>query len=541
MSPDALDRARAAYDRRDWRRAFELLQAADAAASLDIDDLWRLGWSAALGGHDAVVLQTLERLYQAHVDRGECLRGARAAFWAGMNLVASGDVARGGGWLGRAQRLVEREGADCVEQGFLMLPHVFRHLAASEDDAAAALAARAAAIGERFAESDLIALARNLEGRALMRQGRVVAGLALLDEVLVAVTSGDVSPFVSGLVYCTVIASCQQMCALDRARAWSAALCAWCDGQPELDSFTGSCLVHRAEILQLGGEWQQALDEARRARERAATSAGTLAESHYQQAEVHRLRGELDAAEEAYRSASELGGETQPGLALLRLAQGRTDEAVGAIRRVLGTTTAAWQRARFLPACVEIMLATGKLDEARTASEELAQMARRFDTEVLAAMAAHARGALHLATGNAQAAVEPLRRAFAVWHQIGAPYIAARIRVLVAEACRALGDPDGAELERAAARQVFERLGAAPDLAALDAVDVATSSRVHGLTGRELQVLRLIATGKSNKEIGRELFVSERTIDRHVANIFNKLDLHSRAAATAFAYEHDLV
>jgi len=538
---DAVDRGRAAYSRRDWREAFALLSGADDEAPLAIDDLWRLAWSAALTDHDDAHFRALERAYQRLVDDGQCRRAAYAAFWIGYRLLHRGEHGRGGGWLGRAQRLVERDGAECVEHGYLLLAQVRRHLAGDQPAEARAVAEAAAAIGERFGDADLVALARSLEGHARCAEGRFADGVALLDEVMVAATAEGLSPVVTGIVYCTVIACCQHAYAFDRAREWTDALARWCDREAERGTFNGTCLVHRAAILELGGEWRGAVDEIERARELLARSPDprALAESHYQQAEILRLRGEHAAAEQAYRRASDLGGEAQPGLALLRLAQGRADEAVGSIRRALDTTATPLRRVRFLPASVEILLGAGDLDGARAACDELERIAGGVDSAVVGAIAAHARGAMRLADGDAPGAVEPLRRAFAVWHALGAPYIAARIRVLVGRACAALGDRDGAALELDAARQVFARLGAAPDLAALDAD--AAPPRAHGLTERELQVLRLLATGKSNKEIASELDLSERTIDRHVSNIFDKVDVHSRAAATAYAYEHGLI
>ncbi len=386
----------------------------------------------------------------------------------------------------------------------------------------------------------LIALARQYQGRALLRRGDTERGIALVDESMVAVTSGELSPFVTGLVYCSAISSCQQSLALDHAREWTLALASWCTDEPQMTPFTGSCLVHRSQILQMTGDWSGAFEEAKRACELVTDKdPQALGDACYERAELHRLRGELAAAEEAYRHASEAGREPQPGLALLRLAQGRRDDAVSSMRRVLATTSGAWQRPQFLPAWVEILLAVGEIDEARAASRELAELADRFNTEILDALAAQARGAVLIADGDAGAAVEPLRRAFRRWQTIGAPYIAARIRVLLGRACEALGDRDGAELERQAARRVFEELGAAPDLAALDAS--ATGSATHGLSPRQLEVLRLVAQGKTNKAIARQLGVSERTVDRHVSDIFAKLDVSTRAAATAFAYEHALV
>jgi DNA-binding NarL/FixJ family response regulator len=414
---------------------------------------------------------------------------------------------------------------------------------AGELDEAGVLIAQVVEIALRCADRDLVSFARALQGRLLVRQGRTEEGLSLLDEAMVAVTSDELSPLIAGLIYCGVISICQQVYALNRAREWTSALADWCEAQPQLVSFTGNCMVHRAEIMQLGGSWSEAIQEARSAAERLSHSMerGVAAEACYQEAEIHRLRGEFDAAEEGYRRASQLGREPQPGLALLRLAQDRTDAAANAIRRVLGMTSDRLQRVRLLPACIEILLAAGEVEEARAACQELEEIAAQLGTDVVAAMAAHARGAVALAEGDASVAIEPLRRAFQVWQEIGAPYIAARIRVLVGQACAALGDEEGMLLELDAAREVFERLGAAPDVARLAAHTPRADPRPHGLTPRELEVLRLVASGKTNKLIAKELCLSEKTIDRHVSNIFLKVNVASRAAATAYAYEHGLI
>jgi DNA-binding CsgD family transcriptional regulator/tetratricopeptide (TPR) repeat protein len=447
--------------------------------------------------------------------------------------------------------LVEAHGRDCVEQGYLLLPIAQKHLHAGELEQAHDVGERAAKVGERFNESDLIAFARNLQGRALLGQGRCEAGLVLMDEAMVAAVAGELSPVVTGIIYCSAIASCNRVYALDRAREWTAALSSWCEAHPQLVMFTGHCLVHRAEILELGGAWPEAVEEARRAVQRCVRDIEREAagRAHYQQAEIHRLRGEFADAEAAYRNASRSGVEPQPGLALLRLAQGDSHAAASASRRVVGATQDRLQRTRFLPAHVEIMLQVGDLDEARVASRELQETASAYNTEVLAAIAGHARGAVLLAEGNAHATLDPVRRAFGIWQRIGAPYLAARLRVLLARACVALGDAEGARLELDSAREVFEHLGAGPDLATVAAIgasldqDRKPTSRADrfGLTERELQVLRMIAEGKTNKVIARELSLSEKTVDRHVSNIFDKTDVSSRAAATAFAYEHKLI
>jgi DNA-binding CsgD family transcriptional regulator len=542
-STRALDLAREHYQHRAWTDAYQAFLRADRETPLAAADLERLAMAAYLVGRDADYLNTLERAYNAHRDAGGHRRAVRCAFWLGFRLLMRGETGHATGWFSRAQRLLAHEARECAEQGYLLTPVVEQRLDSGDYEAAYAAAAQAAAIGERCGDPDLIACARHQQGRARLQQAQVQAGLALLDETMVMVTGGELSPLVTGLMYCSVIAACQQVYALDRTREWTAALTQWCEGQPDMVAFAGVCQVHRAEIMQLQGTWPEAIEEARRA---CARSQGidrrASAAALYQQAEVHRLKGDFAAAEEAYRGASQLGLEPQPGLALLRLAQGRSDVAATAIRRVASTTANRVKRMGLLPAYIEIVLAAGDLEDARDACRELEDIARSFDTGVPDAMAAQARGALDLAEGDARAALGVLRRAFEMWQRIEAPYAAARVRVLIGLACRALGDEDGASLEIDAARTIFERLGAAPDIARINTLARSKpSGAAHRLTPRELVVLRLIAAGETNKAIASRLSRSEKTVDRHVSNILAKLDVPSRTAATAFAYRHQLI
>lgn len=547
---ERLLRGRACYERGEWNDAFELLALEDESQPLDLADLHRLAGSAGLTARDEHMLAAQERLYHAYLESDQNLAAARAAFWIGFRLFARGEPARASGWLTRAQHLIEQHAQDCVEQGYLLLPAAQRHINSGELEQALECAQRAGAIGERFAERDLIAFARNLQGRALIALGRVDQGLTMLDESMVAATSGELSPIVTGIVYCSSIVSCHRVFAFDRVREWTLALSQWCAAHPQLGMFTGHCLVHRAEVMELAGSWAEAVEEARRAVQRCVRDIerDAAGRAHYLQAEIHRVRGEFDLAESAYREASRCGFEPQPGLALLRLAQGDVDAAASASRRMIAATREHLARTRFLPAHVEIMLAKGDVDEARAASRELDEAAAKLNTDVLSAIAAHAAGSVNLATGNAQAVIEPVRRAFEFWQQLGAPYLAARLRVLLARACAALSDIEGARLELECAFEVLERLGARPDIAAIESLIVSLDDlvkvaprRICGLTERELEVLRLIASGKTNKAIARELSLSEKTVDRHVSNIFAKTDVNSRAAATAFAYERKLV
>jgi DNA-binding CsgD family transcriptional regulator len=540
---DHLERGRRSYGERAWEAAFQALSDADRESPLDAHDLELLALAAYLTGRDEEYLSTLERAYNAHLETSDRLRASRCAFWLGFRVLMRGEIGRANGWFSHAQRLLEQDARDCAERGYLLLPTVGQGPSFSNYEAAYAAAAEAASIGERCGDLDLIACARMEQGRIRLQQGQVHVGLAHLDETMVIVISGKLSPMVTGLMYCSVIQACQQVYAFDRTREWTAVLTQWCADQPDMVAFAGACQVHRAEIMQLQGTWPEAIEEARRACLRSqAFDRRAGAAALYQQAEVYRLRGEFKAAEEAYRGTSQLGLEPQPGLALLRLVQGRADAAVTSIRRVAGTATDRLKRMSLLPAYVEIMLAAGDMPDARKACRELEEIAQSLDTRVPGAIAAEACGAVELAEGNAQAALGPLRRAFEVWQQIEAPYAAARVRVLIGLACHALGDEDAASLEIDAARSIFKRLGATPDLARIDSlIKSTTCDNTHGLTPRELQVLRLVATGDTNKAIAAALDLSEKTVDRHVSNIFTKLDVSSRAAATAFAYRHKLI
>jgi DNA-binding CsgD family transcriptional regulator len=543
-SLDQLERGRACYRQRAWLDAHSALSRADEAVGLAAADLELLAMAAFLVGRDDEGVRVMERAHHLHLQASDPVGAARCAIWAGFGRFDMGELAQAIGWFGRAARLLDRADRDCAERGYLLVPDVLQSLD-SDTEAAYRTAATIAEIGERCTDTDLVTFALHAQGRARIRQGRVTEGMALLDEAMVAVVVGELaSPLFTGLIYCSVIDACREVYDLGRAREWTAALTRWCDAQPGLVNFTGQCLVHRAEIMQLRGEWRDSLEEARRAGERFSQKASEVAAaaSHYQQAEVLRLLGEFAGAEEAYRAANAWGWQPQPGLSLLRLAQGRTDAAAAAICRVLGETTQRLDRARLLPAYVEIMLATGDSASARSASDELAKIATDYETTVLVALAAQASGAVELAEGTPSSALLALRQACQLWQQVQAPYEVARVQMLLGLACRALGDEDSAALETAAARVAFAALRAGPDLARLDALTRSPAPEgFAGLTPRELEVLQLVAAGKSNRSIAADLVLSEKTVARHVSNILAKLGLPSRSAATAHAYQHGLL
>jgi DNA-binding CsgD family transcriptional regulator len=540
---DALARGRESYARRAWGEAYVQLSVADGEAPLEPDDLERLATAAYLFGKDPDDIWA--RAHHEFLNSGDREAAARCAFWLAFGLLDRGDAVRGGGWISRAQRLLDDDGKhDCALQGYLLLPVAIRRVV--EGDAAAAYSTftQAGEIGDRFHDNDLVAAACHGRGRALIRLGRIGEGAALLDEAMVAVTAGEVSPIVAGDIYCSVIEACYEIFDLRRAQEWTSALTDWCASQADLVPYRGQCLIRRAELMQLHGAWPAAMDEAQRACERLSQPPGqaALGAAFYQRAELLRLRGEFTKSEEAYRQANQHGRRPQPGLSQLRLAQGQIDAAAGAIRRVVEDAKDRRTRSKLLPAFVEIMLAAHDVPAARAAANELSELAAVFDSLFLRAASAHASGAVLLAEGDARGASAALHDGWTAWHQLEAPFEEARTRMLMALACRQLGDTDTAALELEAAHQVFKQLGAAPDLARTQEFSQRSTPRAAGgLSAREVQVIRLLATGKTNRAIADELFISEKTVGRHVSNIFTKLGLSSRAAATAYAYEHDLV
>ncbi|MBW3562605.1 MAG: LuxR C-terminal-related transcriptional regulator [Actinobacteria bacterium] len=529
----------------DWTQTYASLSEADREGDLGAEDLRRLGVAAELTGHHDVSTDAWERAHHAFLEEGDLAAAARCAFWLAVLLFRYGQHAPGAGWLGRIGRLLEGADRELVEHGYLLIPQGLQALDGGDPQGALETFQAVATIADRYEDPDLKALSRLGQGRALVAAGRPADGVSMLDAAMVSVTAGDVSPLPAGIVYCGVILVCQQVFDLRRAQEWTVALSRWCARQHGMQPYRGQCLVHRSQIMQLRGDWSDAMEEADRACAHLARPPNdpVMGMARYQQAELLRLQGDFPGAEEAYRLANEWGHAVQPGLALLRLAQGRVDDAESAIRRVVEESGEdRVVRSRVLAAFVEIVLAADDQDAAREATSELEELAADLDAPYLHAVAASARGAVMLADGDANGAREVLRDAWFVWRQLDAPYEAARVRLMMAEACRDLGDRDTADMELDAARRTFEQLGAAPDLARVAELDPGPGPAAPGgLTPREVEVLQLVATGATNREIAGTLVISEKTVARHLSNMFTKLDVPSRAAATAWAYENGVV
>jgi DNA-binding NarL/FixJ family response regulator len=536
---DREERGGSAFERRRWGEAFADLAQARGEAELDCEDLERLAVAAYMVGRYEACEEGWLAAHRAWLQRGEVGRAARCAFWQALGLFFRGDGPSAMGWVARGGRLLETRGGDTVAQAWLQmltaLPRLFQG-----DAGVQSIFVEAGEIAERCADADAALFARMCLGYALILEGRVAEGMARLDDVMVSVTADEVTPMLVGIAYCQVIALCQAVCDVRRARKWTDALTRWCDSQPDVVPFRGNCLVHRCEVLQLQGAWTDALESARQA---CGWLAGpptwdSLGSAHYQLAEIQRLRGDSAAAEESYRRASAAGRDAEPGMSLLRLAQGRIDLAVPAIRRALEEADDPITRSRLLPAYVEVMLEAHDVEAARAAAEELAAIAAQLVAPYLLALAAETAGAVLLADRDPRAALTKLRVAQRAWRELDAPHHAARVRLLIGTACRELGDAASAELEFEAARGILEELGAAPDLERL--ARLTGTPRPGGLSRRESEVLTLVAAGKTNRAIAAELFISEKTVARHVSNIFAKLGLSSRAEATGYAYKHGL-
>jgi class 3 adenylate cyclase len=470
---DSLEAGREAARRRAWRDAYDLLGRADEAnEALTAEDLENLADAAWWTGHLDEAIGLRERAYAASVDAGEPRRAAMLAVLLAMDYGLRGSLSVSSGWLGRGERILAEapEESEGIEHGHLALVRGINALDMGELGTARERFARAREIATELGNRSLATTALVFEGAIRVWTGDVTDGLAILDEATAAATSGDLDPLATGIIYCVTIDSCQALGDCGRAAEWTDAANRWCD-RLDVTGFPGACRVHRAEVLRLQGEWPKAEEQAMQACEelhdynRMVTAAG-----FYEIAEIRRRRGDFAAAEEAYRKSDELGRDPQPGLALLRLAQGKVDAAAAAVKRSLANEQLdPLSRSRRLPAQVEIALAIGDVDRAREAAEELQTIADMYRVDGRRTPAFE--GAVELAWGRIRleeedwdGAAAALRAARDTWNKVGAPYETAQARVLLGLAYRCDGDEDGAREELTIAKTTLERLGAILDL-----------------------------------------------------------------------------
>ncbi|MEU8845557.1 LuxR C-terminal-related transcriptional regulator [Streptomyces sp. NPDC048564] len=543
---DTLRQARDAAAREAWAEAHRLLSSLDAGL-LTPDDCAAFADAAWWTGRVDESIAGRTRAYSGYVTAGAARQAGHSAWLLFYEHQLAGRTAVAAGWLGRARRHLGGE-PECVEQCYLAWVDAEDAQRRGAFDEAMAAARRMAGIARRRASPDLLAMGIQAQAGVLVAQGRVREGLDLLDEAMCSAMAGELSSFFTGWVYCLGLQQSMACVDLGRAAEWTDAAMRWCAAMPAENNFRGLCRVHRVEVLELRGSWDEALTEAERTCEELLPYEGRMAaEAVYVVGQIHRRRGELTAAERSYGRAHELGRDPQPGLALLRQAQGKADAAAAALRLAGTVEAGGLTRSRLLAAQVEVCLALGRTAEARTAAEELGSLARDWQrrcgsqTTLLHASAATASGAVAFAARDLDRALPRLRRALTLWLELRVPYEAAQVRMTLAAADRAAGDGEGARMELRAAEQVFRQLGAVPDaLRAAALLADVRPGRPGGLTEREIQVLRLVAAGRTNRAVAAELVISEHTVARHLNNIFAKLDVSSRAAATGYAYRHGI-
>lgn len=530
----SLEVARAACDANAWRDARAAYAAADGHTARDLE---RWGLAAFLTGQFAEAAAVRERSHLAYLAEDDLDGASRVAFWIGLTANFRGDMAQARGWWGLMRSVQGDRFEGSVWRGYELLSAAMDNLHQGRAQEALRLSADVRDIALSHDDRDLRVFAGNAHGQALLANGDFAGGLAELDSTMLLATAGPVTPQAVGIVYCAIVANCKECLDVERSQEWTRVLDEWCATQPGLVPFQGACVVHRSEVHQLRGEWARAIDEIDHLIAHPGPNHNTIGEAHYQRAELHRLRGEYPAAEAAYREALSRGKDPQPGLALMRLAQGRPDSAMLALRRATDEPRPRQTLTRLWRALVDVALAAGDLACASDASARLDEVAALSDATFLRASAAMGRGKVALKAGRPQDALGSLRSALEGFSATGSPYDVAQCQVVIAAACEALGDRETARLEREAARATFTLLRARPDLDALDGASVAER---HGLTPREVEILRILARGKTNRGIADELVVSEKTVARHVANVFAKLGVSNRAAATAWAHQRGL-
>ena len=533
-----LDRARVAYAQRLWGQAREAYLAARASAPLSAEDMAALADAAWWEGAIDESLSACEEAYRLflHGDDPQPRPAAMLAIDIGFSWYLRGEEAMGSGWISRAQRLLEGE-EDCAEHGYLQSLAIDDALGAGHFDLAVEAATAVGAIGARHGDETLSSYALVGRGIALIKLGRVRDGLASLDEAMLPVVAGRVRPTWAGNIYCQLMSVCQELADLRRAQQWTDATARWCEGFSNAVMFLGVCRVHRAQLLQVHGDWSSAEEEiAQVCRDLATMNVEAVGLAFYELGEVRRMRGDLPGAAAAYAQAHEHGKEPQPGLALVWVAEGNPSAALEALAACEARTNDPLAKTRLWEALVEAAIAARNPPTAEVAARALDQAATTYASPGLLAAAAQSRGRVCLANGDTAEAIDALRSACQRWQDVEAPYRVAQTRLALAAALERSGDEHGASLERDAAATGLARLGVVAPTPAGRPVALP-----DGITRREAEVLALVAQGLTNREVAEALVLSERTVARHLANLYTKIGVTSRTAATTYAHHHGLL
>lgn len=525
----------------DWHSTYERLSSA-GRDDLSSADLELLAQAAFWVGRPRDSIPPRRELYARQLAAGDDAGAAVTAWRLFCDHFDLDLTAAANGWLRRARRHAAVL-PDSIEQGYVSLGCAEWSRFTGEPQTAVGHARQAVRAGESADDADLTAMAQASEARALVMLGDVAGGVAMIDEAMLTAVDGRLSPFATGWVYCVLLTVCHELGDVRRATEWTDLALRWCQHLQDGGYFPGVCRLHQCEVRSLLGQWSDAEMEALRAAEELTAFGDYLvAEGHYIAGDIRRLKGDVEGARRAFRRAHELGRDPQPALALLQAAEGDVGGAQAALRVAAARATApTMHRARLLAASAHVELRAGDIPAALTAIDALDEIASTTPSRMLRATALLARGEALLAAGDAHRALAVIHDASEIWHELSCPYEVAQARSLIGLAARLSGDDDTAERELDAARRGFEKLGAAPDAARCAALIAGRGNRPRGLTEREIEVLRLVAHGRSNRDIAEALFISEHTVARHLSNAFRKLDVTSRAAATAFVFEHDLV
>ena len=536
---DALEAARAAFDRHRWGEARAGFLVARARQPLSAPDMESFAEAAWWEGAIDESLSGFEEAYRLYLQGDDS--GRRPAAMLALDIAFSwflrGEEAMGSGWMSRAHRLLE-DLPDCVERGYLQSVEIDTALGEGRYEDAVSVARSIAGMAERFGDETLGALARVGEGVARIKLGDVAIGMGVLDEAMLPVVAGRVRPAYAGNVYCQLMSVCHELSDLRRAEQWTDATAQWCAGFSSAVMFMGVCRVHRAQLMQVRGEWERAEAEIGLVCEQLASmNVVAVGLALYELGEIRRSRGDLTGAEDAYAEAHRHGCDPMPGLALVYSAQGRHIEALDALRRAESATVDELARTRLWEATVEVALAADEPAIAERCCADLERAASVYASSGLLAAAALARGRMRLVQGDAAGAAVSLDTARQRWQELDAPLHVARARWLLATAYEQLGDRAAAERERAATAETHHELGVVTRHRG--GGDVETLP--NGITGREAEVLGLVAQGLTNRVVAETLVLSEKTVARHLSNIYTKLDVSSRTAAAAWAHAHGLV